>query len=79
MASECPDDNREDLQAIFRERFEQWLNPICHPHVRWREVEDAREDVILCTSRLVREKKIDPAEIADRQKKPTGNAPKIPV
>lgn len=59
---ECDDDKREELLAVFKTRFQEWLNPVCHPHVRWRDVEEARHEVICCIERLVRDKKMTAEE-----------------
>lgn len=73
------EDKRDELGSKFSEVFRQWLDPAAYPHVRFRDVEDARLDVVLHINQLVRENVIDPEELAGRQKQsPDEDANRIP-
>lgn len=54
MALEQMADNTGPLMQKLRDAFEQWLNPVEHPTIRFRDVEDARQDVVQHVSQLAR-------------------------
>lgn len=74
------EDKREELGSKFQELLRQYFDPVAYPHVRWRDVEDARVDVALHTSQLLREQVIKREDIEARQKQsPEQPVNRIPV
>lgn len=61
MAKEKIEDKRNELAEAFSAAFKQWLAPAEHPHVRWRDVEDARQDVIDHVNALAKNEQLTPA------------------
>lgn len=63
MAKEKIEDKRSELAGAFNAIFQQWLAPEKHPHVRWRDVEDARQDVIDHVNALARNEQLTLAPV----------------
>lgn len=55
-------DQRDRLLEEFQHRYEAWLDPINHPTTRFRDVEDARQDVVMHQNQLVRAGVIKPGQ-----------------
>lgn len=70
MAKEKIEDRRSELAGAFSAVFQQWLAPDQHPHVRWGDVEDARQDVIQHVNALAKNEQLTPAQPVQGREQP---------